>query len=231
MSSTKLVWVTPESQELIGWMARVSNPKALKSDPVSRLLGYLIRNKHWSPFEMANLCVEIVTTRDIARQILRHRAFHYQEFSQRYAEVEQTGPVLREPRTQDTTNRQNSFATTDASLSDAWVFWQNKVWDVCWTAYQACLKLGIAKEVARALLPEGLTTSKMYMNGTIRDWIHYLSVRLESGTQKEHREVAQQVLAILEAETPGIIAAAREAGLIPPKVKERRDETITYSNV
>lgn len=212
-------------------MARVSNKDAVKSDPVSKLVSFLIRNKHWSPFEMANLCVQIETTRDISRQILRHRSFHYQEFSQRYAEVEQAGPIIREPRTQDTKNRQNSFATTDAGLQDAFLYWQNTVWTACWTAYQTCIKLGIAKEVARVLLPEGLTGTKMYMNGTIRDWIHYLSVRLEAGTQKEHREVAQQVLEILEAELPGVVEAARTSGLLPPKEKVKREPTtLDYGN-
>ena len=210
-------------------MARVSNPAAKPGDPATRLIGYLIRNKHWSPFEMANMCLKIDTTRDIARQILRHRSFHFQEFSQRYAEVEQDRPIIREARTQDTKNRQNSFATTDASLSDAFSFWQNKVWDVCWGAYQACLKLGIAKEVARALLPEGLTSTRMYMNGTIRDWLHYLAVRLEAGTQLEHRQVAEQVLEQLQQSCPGIVSAAREAGLLPPSVKVKNDTAIDYA--
>lgn len=216
--AAKVVWATPEADALIGWMARVSNPAANKDDPVERLIAYLIKNKHWSPFEMASACVEIETTRDIARQILRHRSFHFQEFSQRYSAVEQEKPITRKARLQDTKNRQNSIATDDYSINDAWYFWQDKVWSVCWGAYQACLKMGIAKEVCRALLPEGLTGTRMFMSGTVRDWLHYIAIRTEKGTQLEHREIATEILGVLEDQLPLVFKAAREAGLIDAKV-------------
>lgn len=194
MSNVRIIWATPDIDGHIGHIARVSNWDARLGDPVEKLIGYLIRNKHWSPFEMANICVEIETTRDIARQILRHRSFHFQEFSQRYAAVRQDKPIYATARLQDTKNRQNSIEVEDPMLQDNFVFWQNKVWDVCWLAYNACLKLGIAKELARKLLPEGLTQTRMYMNGTVRDWFHYLNVRLWTpGTQKEHQDLAQEI--------------------------------------
>ena len=215
MSTVELNWITPDADQRIGYMARVSNPEAQPDDPTDKLIKYLITHKHWSPFEMANACVEIVTTRDIARQILRHKSFHFQEFSQRYSEAYEE-PIISEARTQDNKNRQNSFVTMDQALKDEWHRIQWTVWDCCWFFYQVALKLGIAKELARKLLPEGLTRTRMYMNGTIRDWIHYLAVRTEAGTQREHRHVANQVLVLLEDACPTVFKAARQAGIIAP---------------
>lgn len=214
MTAVKLVWQTPDIDNMIGYMARVSNPKAKPDDPSEKLIGYLIKHKHWSPFEMANVCVEINTTRDIARQILRHD-FKFQEFSQRYSEVDEE-PIYAVPRLQDMKNRQNSIKTDDEKLHEEWNVLQEGVWKCCYLAYQCALKLGVAKEVARKLLPEGLTKTKMYMNGTLRDWIHYLGVRTSVETQLEHREVANQILKLLEDSCPTVIQAARQAGIIEP---------------
>jgi len=200
----KLVWVTPEAESKIAYMARVSNP-ANQNNPASatKLLTYLIKHKHWSPFEMVNVCMEIETTRDIARQILRHRSFSFQEFSQRYAVTE--GFVsTSEVRLQDEKNRQNSLYTDDISLQYWWEGIQRRVTDEAKFLYTAALDKGIAKEVARKILPEGLTMSKMYMNGTLRSWLHYIDIRCDSATQKEHREVAEQCRDIIFAEFPSI---------------------------
>lgn len=209
----KLRWITPDAEKEIGYLARVSNPHALPTDPTDRLIAYLIKHKHWSPFEMANACVEINTTRDIARQILRHRSFFFQEFSQRYSVVPEK-PLFSDARLQDNKNRQNSIITYDREIKVEWEYWQNRVWDFCWFGYQACLRLGIAKELARKLLPEGLTRTKMYMNGTIRDWLHYLAIRTGPETQYEHRLVAMGVQAALEEHLPVVFQAARQAGII-----------------
>ena len=198
---------------MIAHMARVSNPNATVDDPSDKLIKYLIDHKHWSPFEMACACVEIETTRDIARQILRHRSFHFQEFSQRYAEVEEE-PILRQARMQDPKNRQNSIQLKDAlSLDDedsvnfVWNRSQKLVYTTAQTLYKQALDDGIAKEVARALLPEGLTPTKMYMQGTIRDWIHYIDIRTGPETQYEHRVVAGEIFQLLKTEIPTIIKA------------------------
>lgn len=209
--NAELVWVTPETDKLVAYMARVSNPKATKDTPFKKLIGYLIGHKHWSPFEMACMCVSIETTRDIARQILRHRSFHFQEFSQRYAVVDEE-PEFADARLQDETNRQNSLPTEDEAISFAWAWFQGYVWEVCWAAYQACLHLGIAKELARKLLPEGLTRSKLYMQGTIRDWLHYINIRTGPETQYEHRIIAWKLREILNECCPEIVAAAWQAG-------------------
>lgn len=201
-------------------MARVSNPSAQPSDPFEKLIAYLISHKHWSPFEMANACVEINTTRDIARQILRHRSFHFQEFSQRYSVVPEE-PVFSDARLQDTKNRQNSLDTEDREIIQEWSVLQDFVWNTCWLAYQAALKLGIAKELARKLLPEGLTRTKMFMNGTIRDWLHYIAIRTGPETQYEHRVIALGVQAALEEHCPVVFEAARQVGLIGPIVDHR----------
>jgi thymidylate synthase (FAD) len=200
----KLVWVTPEAESKIAYMARVSNP-ANQNNPASatKLLTYLIKNKHWSPFEMVNVCMEIETTRDIARQILRHRSFSFQEFSQRYA-VSEGFVNTSEVRLQDEKNRQNSLYSDDLSLQYWWEGIQRRVTDEAKFLYTAALEKGIAKEVARKLLPEGLTMSKMYMNGTLRSWLHYIDIRCDSATQKEHREVAEQCRDIIFAEFPSI---------------------------
>ena len=181
-------------QDMIACCARVSNARNQQnSTTYDRLIKYLVKHKHWSPFEMANACIEINTTRDIARQILRHRSFSFQEFSQRYADpTRDLGFEYREARLQDTQNRQNSIETDDRELNDVWLEKQQAVIRAAKDAYEFAVMHGIAKEQARAVLPEGLTTSRMYVNGTIRSWIHYIEVRTDPGTQKEHRIIAEQ---------------------------------------
>lgn len=178
--------------EFVAYVARVSNPGNQNShDTSNKLLRYLAKNKHWSPFEMVNVVMEINTTRDIARQILRHRSFSFQEFSQRYADpTKDLGFVTREARLQDQKNRQNSIETDDESVKDVWDEMQRRITKDVIHAYEWAIDNGIAKEQARAVLPEGLTVSRMYMNGTLRSWIHYCQLRMTMGTQKEHREVA-----------------------------------------
>ena len=204
MTTVKLVWVTPEAEQLIARMARVSNP-ANQNNPASapKLLKYLIDNKHWSPFEMVNVCMEIETTRDIARQILRHRSFSFQEFSQRYA-VSEGFVQDSEVRLQDDKNRQNSLTTDDVKLKEQWECMQRRIVSEAKLMYTKALDMGIAKEVARKLLPEGLTVSKMYMNGTLRSWLHYVAIRCDAATQKEHRDVAEQCRDMIFAEFPSL---------------------------
>ena len=179
-------------QDLVAFCARVSNPSNQNNTKTSeKLLKYLAKHKHWSPFEMVSACIEINTTRDIARQILRHRSFSFQEFSQRYANpVEELEFVKREARMQDTKNRQNSIEIDDRSLQTEWEQEQERVIEICQEVYKNAIEKGIAKEVARAVLPEGLTKSRLYMNGTIRSWIHFIELRSANGTQKECSEVA-----------------------------------------
>ena len=189
MSKVRTVWATPEGEDLIAYMARVSAPENQgNKETAPKLVKYLIKHKHWSPLEMVNVCMEIETTRDIARQILRHRSFSFQEFSQRYAVA--TDFELSEARLQDNKNRQNSLVTDDAEIQNWWNAAQLRVQSDAELMYQSALKMGIAKEQARKLLPEGLTMSKMYMNGTLRSWLHYVDIRCDAATQKEHREVA-----------------------------------------
>lgn len=177
-------------QDLIAYCARVSNPSnQSNSETNEKLINYLIRNNHWSPLEMVNICLEIETTRDIARQMLRHRSFSFQEFSQRYA-IAELGFVAKEARLQDDKNRQNSIPTDDCILNDKWLTMQNLLAEHAEEAYNWALNNGIAKEQARAVLPEGMTVSRMYMNGTLRSWVHYIHLRSGNGTQKEHREIA-----------------------------------------
>jgi thymidylate synthase (FAD) len=181
-----------DAQELIAYCARVSNPaNQLNTDTSEKLIRYLIRHQHWSPLEMVSACIEITTTRDIARQILRHRSFSFQEFSQRYADPTQDlGFVLREARLQDPKNRQNSVATDNLALAAWWETRQKRVIEEAKNAYEWAITNGIAKEQARAVLPEGLIESRLYMNGTLRSWIHFVELRSANGTQKEHQEVA-----------------------------------------
>ena len=187
--------VKPNDLEgLIAYCARVSNPdNQNNSDTSEKLIKYLIKNKHWSPLEMVNACLEIETTRDIARQILRHRSFSFQEFSQRYADpTKDLEFVTREARLQDTKNRQNSIEIdTESDLHYAWESKQKDLLDLVRETYKWATDNGIAKEQARAVLPEGLTMSRMYMNGTLRSWVHYIELRSANGTQKEHMEVAK----------------------------------------
>lgn len=189
-----------DAQELIAYCARVSNPaNQFNTETSDRLIRYLIKHQHWSPLEMVSACMEIVTTRDIARQILRHRSFSFQEFSQRYADPTQelqSAFVLREARFQDTKNRQNSVeidATDEQQrlLAIEWERAQRRVLFAVEREYAWAIANGIAKEQARAVLPEGLTVSRMYVSGTIRSWIHYIALRKENGTQKEHMKIAQ----------------------------------------
>jgi len=191
--------------EQVAYAARVSNPANQNNDATSeKLVRYLIKNQHWSPLEMASICLEINTTRDIARQILRHRSFSFQEFSQRYADASQLGFELKESRLQDTKNRQNSIETDNLALQTWWENYQNKVLDVAKDAYQFALDKGIAKEQARAVLPEGMTKSRMYMHGTLRSWLHYIQIRSDKSTQKEHREVAIECARVIEPIFPMI---------------------------
>ncbi len=178
--------------DLIAYCARVSNPSnQTNTDTSDKLIKYLVKHKHWSPFEMANATLEIETTRDIARQILRHRSFTFQEFSQRYADpTKDLSFETREARLQDQKNRQNSIEVNDENLQTAWNVQQQVVIDQAKRAYEWAIHNGIAKEVARAVLPEGLTMSRMYVNGTIRSWLHYIDIRSDVATQKEHREIA-----------------------------------------
>mgnify|MGYP001196377867 FL=1 len=183
-------------QDLVAYCARVSNPSnQANTKTTSKLLGYLIKHKHWSPFEMASACIEIETTRDIARQFLRHRSFSFQEFSQRYADIRDLSDnfVLRETRLQDTKNRQNSIESDDERLEMIWAAKQLSVIEAAKEAYEWAIDNGIAKEQARAVLPEGNTVSKLYVNGTIRSWIHYVELRSDNGTQKEHMELAKAI--------------------------------------
>ena len=208
--TAKLVWATPNGEELVAYMARVSNPENQNNpETAPKLLKYLMKNKHWSPFEMVNVCMEIKCTRDIARQILRHRSFSFQEFSQRYAEALEweTG----EARLQDNKNRQNSLPTQDRELERWWEDEQRKMVAQARFSYGAALNNGIAKEVARKLLPEGLTMSTMYMNGTLRSWMHYVDIRCDEATQKEHRVVAEQCRAVLAKEFPSLFNPAAVA--------------------
>lgn len=205
MSQVKLVWATQGGDWNVAYMARVSNPGNQANPEYEKLIGYLMKNNHWSPFEMVNACLDIEVTRDIARQILRHRSFSFQEFSQRYAVAD--GYELSEARLQDKKNRQNSIEVQDRELKKFWEEQQTNVLIEAKKAYEAALNAGIAKEVARKVLPEGLTTSRMYMNGTLRSWLHYIQVRTDPSTQKEHREIALKCKEVLKEQFPKVMTA------------------------
>ena len=191
-------------QDLVAYCARVSNPANQHNTKTNeKLIKYLINNQHWSPLEMVSICLEIETTRDIARQILRHRSFSFQEFSQRYA-VANLGIEFRDARIQDTKNRQNSIDTDNAALNTEWVEKQKAVAAEVASVYEWALENGIAKEQARAVLPEGMTVSRMYMNGTLRSWVHYIQLRSANGTQKEHRDVAIACAKVIQEVFPMI---------------------------
>jgi thymidylate synthase (FAD) len=181
------------AQELIAYCARVSNPSnQFNTETSDKLIKYLIKHQHWSPLEMVSACLEITTTRDIARQILRHRSFSFQEFSQRYADpTKDLDFVIREARLQDTKNRQNSVETNDSELTAWWDAKQKFIIETVKQTYAEAIEKGIAKEQARAILPEGNTVSRLYMNGTLRSWVHFIELRSANGTQKEHQEVAK----------------------------------------
>jgi thymidylate synthase (FAD) len=216
--NVKLIGVTApyaghnSAEDMIVYMARVSNPSnqdMARGD--EKLIRYLIKNQHWSPMEMINVVMEISTTRDIARQILRHRSFSFQEFSQRYADpTKDLGFDLREARLQDTKNRQNSIETEDSKLKSEWMVKQMNVISEAKYAYEWAIENGIAKEQARAVLPEGNTQSRMYMNGSLRSWIHYCQLRMANGTQKEHMEVATACWNIIKEKFPNVVAAIEQ---------------------
>jgi len=197
--------VTNNLVDLVAYYARVSNPtsqiSALNNE---KLIKYLIKHKHWSPFEMVNICLDIVTTRDISHQIIRHRTFSFQEFSQRYSATEVVNEI-RETRLQDTTNRQNSLPNGNEVLDKWWIGQQSDVMDTAYKLYDSALKKGIAKEQARVILPEGLTRTRLYMNGSLRSWIHYIELRTDPATQKEHRIVAHQCAEAIEVIFPMIV--------------------------
>jgi thymidylate synthase (FAD) len=190
--------------ELVAFCARVSNPSNQNNKETSeKLIRYLVKHKHWSPLEMVSMCLEIETTRDIARQMLRHRSFSFQEFSQRYADpTKDLDFVIREARLQDEKNRQNSIDVQDEKLQADWSYQQSRVITAAKEAYQWAIKNGIAKEQARAVLPEGNTVSRLYMNGTVRSWIHYIELRSANGTQKEHIEVAKKCAEVIATVFP-----------------------------
>lgn len=199
-------------EDFIAYVARVSNPGNQANTATNgKLLAYLMKHQHWSPFEMVHVVMEVNTTRDIARQILRHRSFSFQEFSQRYALATELGFETREARLQDPKNRQASIKTTDHELEDLWQEKQQELLGAVRKTYDWAISNGIAKEQARAVLPEGNTHSRLYMAGSLRSWIHYCLLRVEAGTQLEHRRVAQEALDIIKAQFPSI------AELLQPK--------------
>jgi len=195
---------TESLENIVAYCARVSNPSNQNNTKTNeRLITYLIDHQHWSPLEMVNICLEIKTTRDIARQILRHRSFSFQEFSQRYA-VADLGFEYKETRLQDTKNRQNSIECENKKLEEEWENIQDKISEMAETAYKWAIENGIAKEQARSVLPEGMTITRMYVNGTLRSWVHYIQLRSGNGTQKEHREIAVECAKIIEPIFPMI---------------------------
>jgi thymidylate synthase (FAD) len=216
-SKVNLVGITKPSaytgcttaNELVAWAARVSNPSNQNNTTTaSKLVQYLIKNQHWSPLEMVHISMEIHTTRDIARQILRHRSFSFQEYSQRYADpTKDLEFIVREARLQDTKNRQNSIDTDDEELENQWIGAQESVQNLAIKAYKWAIDNGIAKEQARAVLPEGNTASVMIMSGSLRSWVHYIELRTEGGTQKEHRIIAEQCKTIITHHFPDVAAA------------------------
>ena len=193
------------TSDLIAYCARVSNPSNQdNTQTAQKLIEYLIRNQHWSPLEMVNVVMEVDTTRDIARQMLRHRSFSFQEFSQRYADPTQLGFQTREARLQDPKNRQSSIETDDGRLTDEWEKYQLAVEKSARISYEWAIENGIAKEQARAVLPEGMMNSRLYMNGTLRSWLHFIELRIGNGTQKEHREIAAGIRDLIAAEIPAV---------------------------
>lgn len=198
------------AEQLVAYAARVSNPaNQSNTKTASKLVRYLIKENHWSPLEMVHMTMEIKTTRDISRQILRHRSFSFQEFSQRYAESE-TFIYDREARTQDLKNRQNSVDCVDPGFQEQFTMSQKKVLDFAYKEYNKALDSGVAKEQARALLPEGLTGTTLYMAGSLRSWIHYCDLRMANGTQKEHMKIAKQCWEVIKQHFPDIVAAVEE---------------------
>lgn len=220
MSEVNLIGITKPSaytdcttaNELIAWAARVSNPSNQNNTKTApKLVQYLIKNQHWSPLEMVHISMEIRTTRDIARQILRHRSFSFQEYSQRYADPTQDlGFIVREGRLQDSKNRQNSIEVDDHRFQEEWAMRQVQATDAALDAYEWAIANGIAKEQARAVLPEGNTESVMIMAGSLRSWVHYCQLRMDKATQKEHRIVAEQCWEIIGQHFPDVIKALND---------------------
>ena len=209
LAEAKIKWSTPDGDHMIAEMARVSNPANQGNvETEARLINYLMQHRHWSPFEMVSMCVEIETTRDIGRQILRHRSFSFQEFSGRYAEYDDLN-VNRDMRMQDTKNRQNSVSADDEGLLSLWRTSVDYVAEMTKRYYREALGKGVAKECARALLPEGLVPTKMYMTGTVRSWIHYISERTAPGVQLEHRELARRIEVIFAEAFPNTYLATQ----------------------
>ena len=204
MHTVKLIHATPDGDELIAYMARVSNPENQDNPNTSKLIRYLITNKHWSPFEMVNMCVEINTTRSISAQILRHRSFSFQEFSQRYADVDALPfPIAPNLRSQDIKNRQNSIDDLDEKDESNWKAAIQLKYNSCYQLYKNMVDAGVAKECARDVLPIGFPT-KLYMNGTLRSWIHYCDLRSANGTQKEHRQIALDIKQLIKQNYPQV---------------------------
>ena len=204
MHSAQLVWVTPDAEKLIGKIARVSNPNNEDNPNVEKLIRYLIKHKHWSPFEMASMCVEIKTTRAIAAQILRHRSFSFQEFSQRYAVA--TDVEIPELRRQDLKNRQNSTNDLDPDIAKLFDRKIDEHFNQAQDLYQQLLDRGVAKECARGVLPLN-TVTRLYMSGTLRSWLHYVDLRGDNGTQKEHMTIARSIGELLDSQVPTIARA------------------------
>jgi len=213
MNNVKIIGITKPiidgittAEEFIAYCARVSNPSnQMNTQTTPKLLNYCVKNKHWSIFETVNIVMSVETTRDIARQILRHRSFSFQEYSQRYADpTKDLDFVVREARLQDTKNRQNSIDTNDDTLQEEWKSRQKNLIIAAKSEYEWAIRNGIAKEQARAVLPEGNTLSKIYMNGTLRSWITYISLREKNGTQKEHQEIALQCKKIIKELFPSV---------------------------
>lgn len=203
----ELVSVTPGAEEVISYCARVSNPNnQLNFNNSAKLISYLIKNKHWSPFEMAHMTIQIKTSRGIAPQILRHRSFTFQEFSQRYAAVDKSGITLYAARRQDNKNRQNSIDDLTDEVKQEWLQRQEQNWKSSFEHYTWALDNGIAKECARFILPLGCSTT-LYMSGSIRSWIHYIDLRAGNGTQKEHMEIAEACKELFKQQLPGVAAA------------------------
>ena len=203
--SVQLVHATPDAESLVAYMARVSNPDNQDNPESERLIRYLIKHKHWSPFEMVNMCVQIETTRSVAAQILRHRSFSFQEFSQRYAQVAEPS-MIPQLRRQDTKNRQNSVDDLDPVTVDEFNIKMNSLYELSESLYNEMLQAGVAKECARDVLPLS-TPTKLYMNGTLRSWLHYTDLRCANGTQYEHKLIADQVKGLIEQEFPTIYKA------------------------
>ena len=205
MHKLSLVHITPDAEQLVAYMARVSNPANQSNPDSTKLIRYLIKHKHWSPFEMVNMCVQVDTTRSIAAQILRHRSFSFQEFSQRYAPVTQL-PAPPSLRRQDTTNRQNSIDDLNEFTVQDFQVKSKQLFELSQSLYEEMIQAGVAKECARDVLPLA-TPTKMYMNGSIRSWLHYIDLRSANGTQLEHQILAEQAKDLLKQQVPGIYKA------------------------